>query len=76
MAGERVTAHSAKPIPLLERAYQLARSGGFSAVGQISRQLRQEGYRHNDVSMHLEGRSLTAELKRLCRAAMKRETGA
>ncbi len=51
----------------LERAFQLARSGRMATVDDIRKRLKQEGY---DERVVLDGgRLLTAQLRRLSRAA-------
>jgi hypothetical protein len=49
----------------LEHVFDLARSGRFGSVSELRKHLRREGYSDNQ----LFGRSLIAELGRLCRAA-------
>jgi hypothetical protein len=51
----------------VERAYELARSGSCTGVGDIRQHLAQEG--HDSVQQHLSGPSLRRELARLCKAA-------
>lgn len=48
----------------LERAYELARSGGCRTVGDIKTRLQQEG--HERVQDRLYGSSLTSALRKLC----------
>jgi hypothetical protein len=52
--------------PLIERAYQLARSGAFAGWSEISDRLKREGYTATSVDVHLEGKTIRAELKRMC----------
>jgi hypothetical protein len=52
---------------LMERAYQLARSGKVSGPAEIKDQLSAEGY--SDVIAHISGPTLLADLRRLCDAA-------
>jgi hypothetical protein len=46
-----------------ERALQLARSGTFASLTDISRQLNREGY--TMVESHLRGSSIRAQLNKL-----------
>jgi hypothetical protein len=50
----------------LERAYQLAREGRCRTVGDIKQALAAEGYERIQDSLY--GRTLTADLRRLCQA--------
>jgi hypothetical protein len=57
--------------PIIERAYELAASGRFSGVKEISARLVIEGY--EQVDLHCEGRAaLHAALLRICREAQGR----
>jgi hypothetical protein len=47
----------------VERAYELARSGGFRTVSEIKARLRAEGY--YDVMAQIEGRAIVAALRKL-----------
>ena len=51
-------------IPIIERAYQLARSGTCPTIRDLRNRLRSEGY--TLVEDFIAGRSLLPELKRLC----------
>jgi hypothetical protein len=51
----------------VERAYQLARSGQFRTVSEIKIRVRAEGY--YDAVAQLEGRAISADLRRLLAAA-------
>jgi hypothetical protein len=53
---------------ILERAYELARSGECSTLQMIKRRLKAEGFIAIDA--HLYGRTLQDELRRLCHAAL------
>lgn len=53
----------------LERAFELARSGGCASVQDIRRRLKSEGY--DQVEAHLAGPSLGKQLRRLCEEARK-----
>ena len=52
---------------IIERAFDLARSGRFASVGDIGRQLQRENY--EAVLSHLSGTSLRRQLKELIRRA-------
>lgn len=52
----------------LERAYQLARSGECATVSDIRDRLKRE--RFESIAGQISGRTLTEELRRLCREAM------
>lgn len=54
--------------PLIERAFDLARSGLYKDVPNIARQLNAEGY--EGVTSRLAGPSLRKQLRELCRAPM------
>jgi hypothetical protein len=58
-----------KRLSTLERAYQLARSGTVTGVDEIKAKLRAEKYEH--VAAQLYGRSLVADLRRICTAARR-----
>jgi hypothetical protein len=47
----------------VERAYELAKSGRFRTVGEIKIRVRAEGY--YDAVAQLEGRTISAALRRL-----------
>ena len=49
---------------ILERAYELARSGEFSGIGAVKARLKSEGY--GSQMNQLFGLTLTRDLKRLC----------
>jgi hypothetical protein len=50
---------------LVERAYELAKSGKFATVDEVARQLKIEGY--SGVVAHLDDHtSLRRDLKTLC----------
>jgi hypothetical protein len=58
----------AKPPPsVIERAYQLSRSGKFANIAEVCERLHREGYR--ELFMHFEGAALRADLSRICREA-------
>ena len=51
---------------LVRRAHQLARSGAFAGCAEISDRLKREGYTATFVHVHLEGKAIRADLKRIC----------
>lgn len=53
----------------LERAYQLAESGGCKTVGDVRRKLVEEGYAQ--VAEQLYGSTIQAALRTRCRDAWK-----
>jgi hypothetical protein len=53
-------------VSTLERAFQLARSGRVATIGDIRKQLRQEGYDDSAVD---GGPSLSLQLRELIKAA-------
>lgn len=54
-------------LTTIERAYELARSGGFRRTGDIRIQLAREGF--EEVDARTSGRSLMADLMMLCKQA-------
>jgi hypothetical protein len=52
---------------ILERAFDLARSGECTDVAQIRIRLKQE--RYESVEAHLRGPAITRQLRLLCEAA-------
>ncbi len=54
-------------INLIERAYQLARTGEFTKVEHIERRLTREGY--TAAAEHLSGKLMRRELNEMMRAA-------
>jgi len=54
---------------VLERSFELARSGEFTTVETIRRRLSQEGY----MTEQLKGRELNKQLQVLMRAAKARQ---
>jgi hypothetical protein len=63
-------AGSMPTLPILERAYELARSGQCQGVEDIRNRLKAEGY-GGEIQMQMSGRTLRADLRRLCRQAWK-----
>jgi hypothetical protein len=53
--------------PLVERAYQLARSGEYATISAIKAQLKIEHYVH--VDRHMQGAAILRDLRRLCASA-------
>lgn len=54
---------------IVERAFELARSGAYLTVSDIAQHLKQE--RHASVDAHLAGPSIRRDLRRLCIEARK-----
>lgn len=54
---------------VIERAYELARSGRCLNVAEVSSRLKQE--RYESVEAHLAGPSIRRELRRICSEAAK-----
>ncbi len=54
---------------VIERAYELARSGRCHNVAEVSSRLKQE--RYESVEAHLAGPSIRRELRRICSEASK-----
>ena len=57
------------PINVIERAYQLARTGEFAKVEHIERRLTREGY--TAVAEHLSGKKMRRELNEMMRGARR-----
>jgi len=53
--------------PIVQRAYQLADTGEFAGWYEILLTLRREGY--TDVSAHLHGATIRADLNKRCHVA-------
>jgi hypothetical protein len=51
--------------PLVERAYELARSGNFSKIDEIKSALTREGYTYAEVQMHFDGPAFRKALNKL-----------
>lgn len=58
-----------KELSTLERAFELARSGDYTSVGEIRLRLKKE--RCDSVEAHLSGPSISKQLRMLCDAARK-----
>jgi len=56
--------------PILERAFELARSGAFTDVKSLDRALAAEGYARSDP--HTHSPTARKQLRRLCRKAKAR----
>jgi hypothetical protein len=52
-------------IPILERAFELARTGEYRRVKDLEKALAAEGYARSDPQ--LQGRSVRKQLRQLCR---------
>lgn len=57
------------PPSTLERAFELAKSGEYAGVPEIRAQLKKE--RFEAVEAHLQGPSITRQLKALCEEAQR-----
>jgi len=55
--------------PLIERAFELARSGTFQSVSDIEAALTADGYA--SVQSHLAGPALRRDLRQLCLEARR-----
>ena len=65
------SAQNPNPTLLVRRAHQLARSGAFAGWAEISDRLKREGYTATFVNVHLEGKAIRADLKRICDEAKR-----
>ena len=54
---------------IIERAFQLARSGKFQNASQVAKALHKVGFARIHVEDHLAGKAIRNELTRLCRDA-------
>ncbi len=61
-------------VNVIERAYQLARTGEFAKVEHIERKLTREGY--TAVADHLSGKLMRRELNEMMRAARREKAEA
>jgi len=61
---------SPRRLSILERAYELARTGACRSVEEIAKRLKQEQY--ESVETHLGGSSLRKELRQICAEARAR----
>lgn len=55
--------------PIIERAFELARSGGVGSLRRLEAALKQEGYTVAEIGGHLSGRALQTQLTAAIRAA-------
>ena len=63
-----VTISRGVPVtPIVERAYQLAGTGEFASYYKILLRLKKEGY--TEVSAHLDGVTIRADLNNRCHVA-------
>jgi Zn finger protein HypA/HybF involved in hydrogenase expression len=62
------------PPSTLERAFELARSGDYASSAEIRLQLKRE--RHDQVEAHLQGPSISRQLRLICEEASKSRTAA
>jgi len=60
------------PKPLIERAFEMARSGAFTRVETIERALHQEGYSRS--SPHWNSGTLRKQLRQACLNAVEAVT--
>jgi hypothetical protein len=60
-----------KPLSTLERAFELARSGECASTSEIRQRLKQE--RYDSVEAHLQGPSITRQLRLLCEEARRQQ---
>jgi hypothetical protein len=58
-------------VPLVERAYQLARTGAFLSIGEIKARLKREGFTNGYIEAHLAGKTIREDLARVLREATK-----
>ena len=58
--------------PILERAFELARSGDFPRVKELEKALSREGYAKGDP--HIHSPSVRRQLRSLCLSAQMMET--
>ena len=59
--------------PVIERAYQLARTGAFATLSEIADRLEPEGYSATAVDIHLEGRKIRGDCDDLSRRRRGKE---
>jgi len=55
-------------IPILHRAFELARTGQFGRVKDLEKALAAEGYARSDPQLHSP--SVRKQLRQLCRTTM------
>ena len=54
--------------PMVERAYELAKSGKFAGMREIRAQLKAEKYPISEIESHLRGPALRKALLAICQA--------
>lgn len=59
--------------PILERAFELARTGQFSRVKDLEKALAKEGYARGDP--HIQSPTVRKQLRQICCQSMAAETG-
>lgn len=64
MDDKQGSAGRPRRLSIVERAFELARSGACRSIEEIARRLKQEQY--ESVDTHLGGTSLRKELRQLC----------
>jgi len=64
---------SCDEVPILHRAFALARTGAYSRVKDLEKALAAEGYARNDPQ--LRGPSVRKQLRELCRAPVPEVSG-
>ena len=59
-------------VGIIKRAYEVAASGQCEKASDISKSLMKEGFTRADIEDYLNGRSIRAELKAVCRDARQK----
>jgi hypothetical protein len=54
---------------VLERAFEMARSGRFSSVSDLRKELQKEGFTYIQISADLNGRAIQRQLRQAIVAA-------
>jgi len=52
--------------PLIERAFELARTGRFTRQRELRDTLKKEGYTVSEITAHFAGRDLRKKIQALC----------
>ena len=60
--------------PIIERAFELARSGEFKSTAALRKRLKEEGYRQRAIVDQLAGRGIQTELRALLPPSSGRQT--
>jgi hypothetical protein len=60
---------------IIERAYELARSGACRGSSEVRLALKADDYSNADINQHLRGPTLIKQLNRLCREARASRAG-